>query len=390
MALAYTHRMKILLILPLALLLFACSSTSAENGVIAEEGNLQAVVLLDGLDHPWGMDVLPDGRFLISERSGKMKLFDPNTTSKVLDVAGVPDVYADGQGGLLDVLLHPDFTTNRWVYFSFSLDNDDGETGTELARARLQGNELVDRQHLFTLSPKSWSSRHFGSRLQIDANGYLYVTLGDRGERDWSQDLSNHAGTVLRLHDDGSIPQDNPFIGQSEAMPEIFSYGHRNVQGAALHPLTDELWTHEHGPQGGDEINIVRKGKNYGWPVITYGAEYGSGDPIGEGFEKEGMEQPLYYWDPSIAPSGMAFYRGSRYPQWSGLTNHQHLLIGALKQRSLVHLIIEGERVISETHLFEDKLGRIRDVEVAADGYVYLLTDEEEGRLIRLEAINVN
>jgi len=309
--LAYTHRMRILSLLPLTILLFACSFTSAENGVIAKDGDLQAVVLLDGLDHPWGMAVLPDGRFLLTERSGQMKLFDPNAETGAVDIVGVPEVYADGQGGLLDVLLHPDFATNRWVYFSFSLDNGDGETGTELARARLQGNQLLDMQHLFTLSPKSWSSRHFGSRLQIDANGYLYVTLGDRGERDWSQDLSNHAGTVLRLHDDGSIPQENPFVDQSEAMPEIFSYGHRNVQGATLHPFTDELWTHEHGPQGGDEINIVRKGKNYGWPVITYGAEYGSGDAIGEGFEKEGMEQPIYYWDPSIAPSGMAFYQGS-------------------------------------------------------------------------------
>jgi len=386
--LAYTHRMRILSLLPLTILLFACSFTSAENGVIAKDGDLQAVVLLDGLDHPWGMAVLPDGRFLLTERSGQMKLFDPNAETGAVDIVGVPEVYADGQGGLLDVLLHPDFATNRWVYFSFSLDNGDGETGTELARARLQGNQLLDMQHLFTLSPKSWSSRHFGSRLQIDANGYLYVTLGDRGERDWSQDLSNHAGTVLRLHDDGSIPQENPFVDQSEAMPEIFSYGHRNVQGATLHPFTDELWTHEHGPQGGDEINIVRKGKNYGWPVITYGAEYGSGDAIGEGFEKEGMEQPIYYWDPSIAPSGMAFYQGSIYPQWSATATRQHLLVGALKQRSLVHLIVEDEQVVSEVHLFEDELGRVRDVEVAADGFVYLLTDEDDGRLIRLEPVN--
>jgi glucose/arabinose dehydrogenase len=239
--------------------------------------------------------------------------------------------------------------------------------------------KLVQLERLFRLEPKTNAGRHFGSRLVFDKAGYLYITLGDRGDRPRAQRLNDHAGSVIRLHDDGSIPADNPFKKQRRAQPEIFSYGHRNPQGMALHPQTGAVWIHEHGPQGGDEINILRPGANYGWPVITYGVNYGSGTPIGEGTEKKGMVQPLYYWVPSIAPSGMAFYTGDRYPGWE-----DNLFVGSLKFRLLVRLELKGDRVVKEQRLLEDRLGRIRDVRVGPDDYLYLLTDEDNGKLVRL------
>ncbi|MEN8711402.1 MAG: PQQ-dependent sugar dehydrogenase, partial [Arenicellales bacterium] len=241
-------------------------------------------------------------------------------------------------------------------------------------------NQIVDWQPLFSLQPKSSSGRHFGSRLVFDRVNYLYITLGDRGERFRAQELNDHAGSLIALHDDGSIPADNPFINQPGILAEIYSYGHRNIQGAALNPQTGKLWIHEHGPQGGDELNIISAGENYGWPVITYGKEYGSGDDIGEGTHKTGMQQPAYYWVPSIAPSGMAFYNGDKFPAWRG-----NLFIGSLKFRLLVRLGLDGTKVVGEERLLKDKLGRIRDVEVGPDGYIYLLTDAENGKLVRLQ-----
>lgn len=377
--------MKSLFIIVITLILSSPVHPSTEGSIMMTDNGLQAIVLLDELDHPWGVSSLPDGRFLVTERSGDVVLFDPANGNQITKLKGEPEVSADGQGGLLDVLVDPDFKNNAWVYFSYSLENDVGETGTEVARARLQNNRLSDFQVLFTQLPKSWGTRHFGSRLLIDQSRYLYVTLGDRGDRDQAQDLSNHIGVVLRLYPDGTVPADNPFTTVAHAKPEIYSYGHRNIQGATFHPVTGELWAHEHGPQGGDEVNVIKKGKNYGWPTITYGAEYGSGDPIGEGVKKKGMEQPLYYWDPSIAPSGMAFYQGKVYEHWQDTSSdRQHLLVGALKEQALVHLVIEAGQVIREERLFVGQLGRIRDVEVSIDGYVFLLTDENNGKLIKL------
>jgi glucose/arabinose dehydrogenase len=232
---------------------------------------------------------------------------------------------------------------------------------------------------LFRQTPKTGGGRHFGSRLVFDREGYLYVTLGDRGDRPRAQRLNDHAGSLIRLHDDGRVPADNPFADRKGARPEIFNYGHRNMQGAALHPDTGLLWTHEHGPQGGDEVNVERPGVNYGWPVITYGVNYGIGTPIGEGTAKPGMEQPIHYWVPSIAPSGMAFYTGDRFPGWRG-----DLFVGALKDRTLVRLELEGERVVGEERMLRGELGRIRDVRTGPDGYLYLLTDENPGTLARL------
>lgn len=347
--------------------------------LFAEEPPLNIQVIAEGLEHPWGMAFLPDGRILVTERPGRLRMIEGGRLLPQ-SVKGLPRIAARGQGGLLDVVLHPDFTENGWIYFSYAASGAGG-VGTEVARAQLQGMKLVQLERLFRLDPKTNAGQHFGSRLVFDKAGYLYITLGDRGDRPRAQRLNDHAGSVIRLHDDGRVPEDNPFKKQRRAQPEIFSYGHRNPQGMALHPQTGAVWIHEHGPQGGDEINIIRAGANYGWPVITYGVNYGSGTPIGEGTEKKGMEQPLYYWVPSIAPSGMAFYIGDRYPGWKG-----NLLVGSLKFRLLVRLELEGDRVVKEHRLLKDRLGRIRDVRVGPDDYLYLLTDEDDGKLVRLES----
>lgn len=345
----------------------------------AEEkgNNFSVVTLVDGLNHPWGMAFLPDGRILVTERPGYLRLIEKGRLHTQV-ITGLPKISARGQGGLLDVVLHPDYQKNGWIYFSFSAGNDD-ELGTEVARARLQGMKLADLEIIFRVEKKSEGGHHFGSRLAFDKKGYLYITAGERGDRPRAQDINDHAGSVIRLHDDGRVPKDNPFVGKTGVKPEIFSYGHRNPQGMALHPESGEIWLHEHGPQGGDEINITQSGKNYGWPVITYGVNYGWGSKIGEGTHKTGMEQPLYYWDPSIAPSGMAFYQGDKFPQWKG-----DLFVGSLKFKLLVRLQLDSNSVIKEERLLVDKYGRIRDVRTN-DGYLYLLTDEDDGRLLRIE-----
>jgi len=339
--------------------------------------DFQVRVLAQGLNHPWSMAFLPDGSMLVTERSGKLRLINKTFSGDTL-IKGLPSIRAMGQGGLLDVAIHPEYRKNGWIYFSYSGPGK-GDFSTEVGRARLQGDTLVDWQTLFKLIPKSNSSYHFGSRLVFDRQGYLYITLGDRGDRYRAQKLHDHAGSVIRLHDDGRVPEDNPFTEQ-DARAEIYSYGHRNLQGAVLHPVSGRLWTHEHGPQGGDELNIIQAGANYGWPVISYGEEYGTDTPVGEGTHKPGMEQPLYHWVPSIAPSGMAFYTGDRFPQWKG-----NLFIGSLKFRLLVRLELDGDKVVKEERLLKDELGRIRDVRNGPDGYLYLLTDARNGQLVRLE-----
>jgi len=296
-------------------------------------------------------------------------------------VQGLPQVTQHGQGGLHDVVLHPQFKTNQLVYLAYAARGRDG-VGTELARGKLVGERLENVQVLFRQEPKGTSGDHFGGRIVFDRAGYVYLTLGDRGEMERAQKPGDHAGSVIRLHDDGRVPEDNPFFGKPGWKPEKFDLGHRNQQGAALHPKTGVLWTHEHGPQGGDEINIIRPGRNYGWPVITYGANYGTGTKIGEGTRKSGMEQPVHYWVPSIAPSGMAFYTGDKFPRWQG-----DLFVGALKDKMLVRLRLEGDRVVHEERMLKRALGRIRDVRVGPDGCIYLLNDEGRGALMRLEPV---
>jgi glucose/arabinose dehydrogenase len=356
-----------------------CAQRSdADQVVSTDDYRIRVVTIVRGLEHPWGLAFLPDGRMLVTERPGRLRIVNDG----VLDpdpVAGVPEVAAVGQGGLLDIALHPDYASNGWIYLSYAASGEGG-VGTELARGRLQGHRLTDVEVLFRLQPKSGAGRHFGGRIVFDREGYIYLTLGDRGERPRAQALDDHAGSVIRLHADGRVPQDNPFVGRVDARAEIYTYGNRNVQGAARHPQTGEVWTHEHGPQGGDEVNIIRAGTNYGWPVITYGANYGTGTKIGEGTHKEGMAQPIHYWVPSIAPSGMAFYTGERFPAWRG-----DLFVGALKDQMLVRLEIEGERVTQEERMLKGVLGRIRDVRDGPDGYLYLLTDAPNGVLARLE-----
>jgi len=274
---------------------------------------------------------------------------------------------------------HPQFEKNQLLYLSYAARGDDG-VGTELARGRLAGDRLEGVQVLFRQSPKGSRGQHFGGRIVFDRAGFVYLTLGDRGEMPRAQRPDDHAGSVIRLHDDGRVPQDNPFAGRPGWKPEKFTLGNRNMQGAALHPQSGMLWTHEHGPQGGDEINVMRAGVNYGWPVITYGANYGIGTKIGEGTQKAGMQQPLHYWVPSIAPSGMAFYTGDKFPRWKG-----DLFVGALRDQMLVRLKLDGEQVVREERLLKGVLGRIRDVRAGPDGLIYLLTDESHAVLARLE-----
>jgi glucose/arabinose dehydrogenase len=344
----------------------------------SDEHSFNVVRVAGGLDHPWSVAFLPDGRMLVTERAGRLRVIRDASVDPE-PVAGLPAVTPHGQGGLMDVVLHPAFAQNGLLYWSFSASGADG-VGTEVARGRLAGNRIEGAQVIFRQSPKGSTGRHFGSRLVFDRAGYLYITLGDRGEMPRAQKPDDHAGSVIRLHDDGRVPADNPWAGKPGWKPEKFTLGNRNMQGAALHPVTGLLWTHEHGPQGGDEVNVVRPGVNYGWPVITYGVQYGFGTKIGEGTHKPGMAQPVHYWVPSIAPSGMAFYAGERFPRWKN-----DLFVGALRGAMLVRLRLAGEKVVREERMLQGALGRIRDVRAAPDGYLYLLTDESNGALVRLE-----
>ena len=357
--------------------LAAVPAQSAEMTEQSEQADFKVVTLTEGLDHPWGLAFLPDGGMLITERSGDLRLYKDGRLESGA-VAGVPEVAARGQGGLLDVAVHPDFAENGLIYLSYAGPGEGGAS-TEVARGRLDGMALQDVEVIFRATPKSGGTGHFGSRLVFDRDGKLFISLGDRRQIRESQNLGNHIGTVIRLNDDGSVPEDNPFLGQAGAQPEIYSYGHRNVQGMTLHPESGEIWSHEHGPRGGDELNLVKAGANYGWPVITYGIDY-SGAIITDKTEAPGMEQPIVYWDPSIAPSGMAFYDGDKFPQWQG-----DLFIGALAHLHLRRLEMEGGQVVGQESLLTGLNERIRDVRNGPDGYLYVLTDSSNGQLLRLE-----
>ena len=347
--------------------------------ITTQEHAFRIVKVVEGLEHPWGLAFLPDGRMLVTERPGRLRVIGRDGKLDPQAVSGLPQIAVHGQGGLMDVALHPRFAENNLVYLSYAASGEGG-VGTEVARGRLTGSRLEDVLVVFRQQPKGSSGNHFGSRLVFDREGFLYITLGDRGERERAQKADDHAGSVIRLHDDGRVPKDNPFVGKPGWKPEKYTLGNRNIQGAALHPQTGLLWTHEHGPQGGDEINVIRAGVNYGWPVITYGVNYVTGTKIGEGTHKPGMAQPLHYWVPSIAPSGMAFHTGDRFPRWRG-----DLFVGALRDQMLVRLRLEGEKVIAEERMLKNAIGRIRDVRNGPDGLLYLLTDEPRGVLARLE-----
>lgn len=331
------------------------------------------VTVAEGLDKPWGLAWLPDGRMLVTERGGVLRIVGQDGKLSG-PVGGVPKVDARGQGGLLDVAVHDD-----WVYLSYA-EPREGGNGTAVARGKLSGETLTDVAVLWRMTPTLDSTKHFGSRLAFSPDGFLYITTGERSDlpgRVQAQKLDSAFGKVIRLYPDGVIPKDNPFTSVVGALPQIWSYGHRNVQSAAFNPKSGELWTVEHGPRGGDELNIARRGKDYGWPTIGYGLEY-SGQKIGDGItQAEGMEQPLYYWDPVIAPSGMAFYDADLFPAWKG-----SLFIGGLSSTKLVRLTLDGDKVAGEEWLLQDLGQRIRDVRVGPDGAVHVLTDG--GGLLKL------
>ena len=355
----------------------AAQPAGAQQRYPSSAGELVVETVASGLEHPWGFAFLPDGRMLVTERPGRLRIVGKDGKLSPA-ISGVPSVVARGQGGLLGLALDPSFVQNRLVYFSFS-EARAGGNGTSVARGRLneQGPALTGVSVIFQQMPAIASNMHFGSRLVFDRTGALFVTVGDRySQRAEAQNPANHLGKVIRIRPDGGAPADNP--KKPGWAPEVWSIGHRNVQGAALHPETGQLWTAEHAARGGDEVNTPKAGLNYGWPVITYGVDY-SGAKIGEGTAKPGMEQPLFYWDPSIAPSGAAFYTGTVWPAWKN-----SLFVGALAGSMVVRLSTEGEKVTGEERLLTNIGERIRDVVQGPDGFLYLLSDEDNGKVLRV------
>ncbi|MCZ8102797.1 MAG: PQQ-dependent sugar dehydrogenase [Burkholderiales bacterium] len=362
----------------LALIAAALSAgpAAAQAAPAAAQPRVETVVA--GLAHPWGLAFLPDGSMLVTERPGRLRVVSGGVLSP--PVTGVPAVQAAGQGGLLDIALDPNFAANRLVYLSYAEPRADG-SGTSVARGRLSADNraLENVEVIFRQMPTLRSNMHFGSRLAFDREGMLFVTLGDRfSAREQAQELNSHVGKIVRIRPEGGAAPGNPFAGRSDALPEIWSYGHRNIQAAGINPQTGRLWTIEHGARGGDEVNIPQAGKNYGWPVITYGVDY-SGAKIGEGTAKPGMEQPVFYWDPSIAPSGLAFVTSDLYPGWKG-----SLLTGGLRSQLLARLQLSGNGVTREERHLRDVRERIRDVRQGPDGLIYLVTDDPNGKILRL------
>ena len=380
MCLWLTKRLKYRLLPGLLVVALTSANVHATSSYESEKVRFRVVPLVSGLVHPWSLVFLPAGDLLITERPGRLRVV---RHGRLLEepIAGVPVVASTGQGGLLDVVLHPNFATNRLLCLAYSRRDSDGN-GTAIICSKLVGDRLVNSRVIFAAEPSLRGGKHFGCRLVFDVNGNLYATLGDRGIRALAQALSSHPGSVIRIDLSGDALADNPFVHREDAQPEIFTYGNRTPPGLAWQHQTRGRWMHEHGPRGGDELNQVIAGTNYGWPVISYGKEYWSRKAVGEGTHKIGMAQPVHYWVPSIAPSGMAFYSGSRFPQWQG-----NLFIGSLKFGELVRLEINASQVIHEERLLNGDFGRIRDVRLGPDELIYLLTDAPNGQLLRLEPI---
>lgn len=362
--------------------LTANAQTGQAQTFKSELGPVTATPVVQGLDHPWALAFLPDKKgMLVTERPGHLRWVNPEGKLSA-PLAGVPKVWAKGQGGLLDVVLSPDFANDRLVYLSFAEEGQDGNAGTAVGRGRLSDDmsSLSDFKVIFRQEPKLSTGNHFGSRLVFDRDGYLFIALGENNQRSTSQDLDKLQGKVVRIYPDGRIPEDNPFVGQKGARPEIWSYGHRNQQGAALNPWTGTLWTHEHGPKGGDEINLIERGQNYGWPLATHGIDYSS-KPIPEAKGKvvEGTVAPYHVWEKSPGISGMTFYDGERFKPWQ-----HNLFIGALADKDVIRLQLDGDKVVHEERLLGGLKARIRDVRQGPDGYVYVLTDEDKGAVYRV------
>jgi glucose/arabinose dehydrogenase len=355
----------------------------AEDVVDTEKAQIRVETVADGLEHPWAIAFLPDGSALVTEKPGRLRHVGPDGTVSE-PIAGVPDVDARGQGGLLDVTLDPAFAENRRVYLSFAEPGEGGTNSTAVARGTLSedNSTLSEVEVIFSQQPKLPSTMHYGSRLVFDRAGDLFVTLGERSDEEFrgqAQELNSHLGKIVRIHPDGDVPEDNPFVHTEGALPEIWSYGHRNIQAAALHPETGEVWEIEHGPKGGDELNVAEAGKNYGWPIVSFGVNY-SGTPVGGGeADAPGFEDPLYQWTPVIAPSGMIFYGGEAFPEWQG-----NLFVGGLASTALVRLELDGRNVTHEERILDDAGKRIRDVAEGPGGAIYLVTDEDNGEILRL------
>ncbi|WP_119718371.1 PQQ-dependent sugar dehydrogenase [Cognatilysobacter tabacisoli] len=349
------------------------AATTAPNGMRVTE-------VATGLVHPWAVALLPDGGFLVTERGGTLRRVGADGAVSA-PLSGVPTVWAQGQGGLLDVVLAPDFAQSQRIYLSYSEAGEDGTAGTAVATATLGATGLTDVRRIYQQQPKLEGPNHFGSRIAFDGAGHVFISQGERNDRPSSQKLDMLQGKLVRLNLDGSVPQDNPFVGRADARPEIWSYGHRNMQGMAVDPASGKVWQSEHGPRGGDELNIPQPGKNYGWPVVTHGINY-SGLKIPEAVGKEapGMEPPHHVWEVSPGLSGMAFYRGRDGAAWN-----DSLFLGALAQRAVIRLSLDGDRITGEERLLEDRGERIRDVRVGADGNVYVVTDEKDGKLLKIE-----
>ena len=351
--------------------------------VESEEATFRVVRTVKNLEHPWGVDWLPDGRTLITERPGKLRVVDEGT---VTTLSGLLDIWVGGQGGLLDVAVPPDYEETGWIYFTYSTSGK-GAKGTALARAKLNGASLTSVEELYRQFPFVDASIHFGARISFSDDGTVIVTLGERGQRQadsdiGAQDSTNTIGTTIRLNRDGSVPTDNPFVGRDDVPDEVYSYGHRNQQGMDIRPETGAIWQHEHGPHGGDELNLVQPAENYGWPAVTYGDEYTPPHLEIGGTEAPGMTQPVEYWDPSPAFSGMTFYTGNKLPNWK-----HHLFMGALAHQKVLRVTLDGKTVTHQEELLEGELGRIRDVATGPDGSLYLLTDASNGGLYRLEPV---
>ena len=349
---------------------FSCSDNLNGKPIEVSKVNQQITVekYIEDTGIPWAMAWLPSGELLITMRAGELRMVK---NGKLLEqaISGLPEIKVKQQGGLLDIALHPDYEKNGWIYLSYSKEDGEGNFSTAIMRAKLKNMSLVEQEDIYVAQAYAEKGVHFGSRLSFDNQGFLYFSIGDRGQRDINpQDISRDAGKVYRIHDDGRIPEDNPFVSDRNAKSAIFSYGHRNPQGMAKHPITGDIWTHEHGPKGGDEVNIIAKGKNYGWPVISYGVNY-SGTSFTDLTEKAGMEQPLWYWDPSIAPSDMVFVTSDKYPQWQG-----NVLVGSLKFGYLVMLTLDGNKVVKE-EVVQENLTRIRSISQGPDGYLYVGAD---------------
>ncbi|SCZ08825.1 PQQ-dependent sugar dehydrogenase [Microvirga guangxiensis] len=374
---------RLRLALACALVLAAAPAALAQDTQRLRTDKVEVIVetVARDLQNPWSLAFLPDNRMLVTERPGRLRIVDVD--GKLSEpIKGLPRISARGQGGLLDVVLDPNFAQSRLVYLSFAEDRGEGRNGTSVARGRLSqdGTSLEGTEVIFRQEPSYAGTHHFGSRLVFARDGSLFVTLGERNDlRDQAQNIGNHIGKIVRINPTGGAAPGNPFLNREDARPEIWSYGHRNVQSAALNPTSGELWIVEHGARGGDEVNIPQKGKNYGWPVISYGVHY-SGQKIGEGSQKPGMEQPVYFWDPSIAPSGMAFYTGDKFPAWRG-----SILVGALAGKLVSRLETSGNKVTGEERMLQNLGERIRDVRQGPDGLIYILTDSRQGRILRMK-----